>query len=568
MASLEPLAIEEPMSLSASPPTSAAATSDYHRFWPLLLMTVAIGVALYNLAGSGPMWPDDSRYANAAAMIYDWIRSDQWNAPYEFAKQNYAQFPGFSMPYHPPAYPGAMALWFAVTSPSYESARGFVAACYGVAACMIFAIARRLGASGLTAALGALLFLSMPETARWARSTMSEIPALAAFLAGTYCFVRWAQGGRWNWCIAAFVLAELAFLSRVTTTGLMPTWAMFLLFRKDFRRLFSPGLIALGMGYLAINYAWVKYIQQFASHEMELGAGEIAVFSSENFWFYLNALPDMVGWVTVIVAILASVLLMTERRCRPIAMLWLGWFLSFFLFQFSLARLEQRYFTFALPGLAGLAMALLAIERFGPVWRRLAPVAIGAAIATNAFAVAQIPAGVVGNEALAARLAQTDQPGNVLMACWVDQDLVFRYRSKPRQHERMMIRSDRTLSIRVSDYAHVPPRPLVHDDAGVIDVIKRGRIRYVITATSSLPSVDDRPHDMLLADRAVRAAPDQFKLLDTFDLAITWGDSQRHSKLFLWQYLGELPPGASELPVVIPTAGIEYRPDQKDAKKP
>ncbi len=555
------------MSLPASPTTSASAVNALNRLWPLVLLVAALFIALHNLGGSGPMWPDDSRYANAAAMIHDWIKSDQWLAPYEFAKQNYAQYPEFSLPFHPPGYPGAMALWFVVTGPSYESARLFVAGCYGLAACLIFAIGRRLGASGIAAMLGSLLFLSMPETARWARSTMSEIPALTAFLAGTYCFVRWAQGGRWAWCIAAFALAQFAFFCRVTTTGLMPTWALFLLFRKDFRRLFSPGLIALGVVYLAINFAWVKYVGQFAAHEV-LGPGEnrADVFSPENLTFYLNLIPDMVGWVTVVLAIVGGILLAIERETRPIALLWMGWFLGYYCFQVSLGRLEQRYFTFALPGLAGLVMALVAIKRVGPVWRTLAPVALVAAIATNAFAVAQIPAGVVGNEALATRLAQTDQPGNVLMASWVDQDLVFRYRSKPRQHERMMIRSDRTLAIRVSDYAHVEPRPLVHDDAGVIDVIKKGRIRYVITATSSLPDVDDRPHDMLLADRAVRASPDQFKLLDTFDLAITWGDSRRHSKLFFWQYLGELPPGASELPVVIPTAGIEYRPDQQNSK--
>lgn len=97
--------------------------------WCLLLIVVALVIGMWNVSESGPKWPDGPRYANGAAMIHDWILSGELLHPYEFAKKNYTQYPGFSIPYHPPGYPGLMALWFLGVGMSYASARCFVALC-------------------------------------------------------------------------------------------------------------------------------------------------------------------------------------------------------------------------------------------------------------------------------------------------------------------------------------------------------------------------------------------------------------------------------------------------------
>ena len=74
----------------------------------LLPICLWIGCSRYN--ESGPLWPDGPQYANAAAMIHDWLRSNSLWHPYEFAQQNYARMPAFHLPYHPPFYPGLLAL--------------------------------------------------------------------------------------------------------------------------------------------------------------------------------------------------------------------------------------------------------------------------------------------------------------------------------------------------------------------------------------------------------------------------------------------------------------------------
>src|SRR4051812_27170828 len=103
----------------------------------IAIVALAIVIGLANVGGSGSLVWDAPRYANGGAMIYDWLRSGEWLHPYQFAKLNYCQYPGFSIPYHPPLYPALLAAFFAATGGvSYLGARVFIALCTGVGACL------------------------------------------------------------------------------------------------------------------------------------------------------------------------------------------------------------------------------------------------------------------------------------------------------------------------------------------------------------------------------------------------------------------------------------------------
>ncbi len=57
---------------------------------PSTLLMAALWVGLYRVDESGPLHSDASRYANGAAMIHDWLRSDSFLRPYAFAQENYS----------------------------------------------------------------------------------------------------------------------------------------------------------------------------------------------------------------------------------------------------------------------------------------------------------------------------------------------------------------------------------------------------------------------------------------------------------------------------------------------
>lgn len=63
------------------------------------IMLLAVIIGTLNLSDSGTLWPDGPRYANAAAMIHDWLTKGSLLHPYEFAKKNYCQYPTFNIPF-------------------------------------------------------------------------------------------------------------------------------------------------------------------------------------------------------------------------------------------------------------------------------------------------------------------------------------------------------------------------------------------------------------------------------------------------------------------------------------
>ena len=529
----------------------------------LALVSLSLGLGMYTVSNSGPLWDDGPQYANGGAMIRDWLASGEFLHPYRFAQNNYAQYPFFSVPYHPPGYPGLLGLWFLMVGTSYPAARCFIALCLGGAACSFCGILRRQGATRAVAFAGALLLLTTPEIARWSRCTMSEVPALMFILAGSYCFVRWVDTDRRGWCWAAFLLAEVAFFCRVTTAGVLPAWFAFLLTKRDYRRFLSAHLAIPTLLYMAFNVAWVRYIVTgFAQYELDNPLWQATSrFSWENLSFYPGALPQLSGWLVLIVAGISTSLIARNRTWARFLFFWLSWLLSNWLFHCWLNVHEPRYFTFALPSVCALATGLLLGRSSSRVWTSLTIAVAGLMIVANCTYVVNLPQGVVGMEAVAERLAQLDQPGNVLLACPSDSDLAFRFRGRQCRYRRQMIRADRTLAVRTSDYTGVAPRVLATSASDVLDVIHRGRVRYVLTYSPWSPPVSRRTAEEILVHDTLSGLPEQFTLIDQFSLTRSAGRRGPHCNVHLWQFRGELPPGPSEIPIVIPTASLTLLPE-------
>src|SRR5689334_12905789 len=123
----------------AAADTKSLATPAYGNFvCCAVIALVALWIGCAGYQDSGPLWPDSPQYLNAAVMIRDWIFSQEFQHPFQFAARNYARYPAFHLPYHPPVYPGLLGVFFAIAGVSYITARVFVALCLGVAGCSFF----------------------------------------------------------------------------------------------------------------------------------------------------------------------------------------------------------------------------------------------------------------------------------------------------------------------------------------------------------------------------------------------------------------------------------------------
>src|SRR5262249_4622426 len=138
-----------------------------------------------------------------------------------------------------------------------------------------------------------------------------------------------------------------------------------------------------------------------------------------------------------------------------------------------------------------------------------------------------------------------------------DQDLIFRYRANRPSLTRQMIRADRVLAIRLADYARVPAVVLAHTDDDVERALIPGRARYLVTCSPD-GGTDRRTDEMRLAHDAASSRTGTFRLLGTYPLLVQYDGAGSRDRLFLWEYMGDLPEGPSEIPLTIPTAGLQF----------
>ncbi len=535
------------------------------------LLALSLLVGLYGVEETGPLWPDAPRYANGAAMIHDWLLSGELNDPYGFAQRNYARYPAFSIPYHPPAYPALLATFFLVFGQSYFTARLFIALSLFLTALGVVLIVRALGGSTTTAWASGMLLCLITDIAWWSRTTMSEIPALAFITLASWAFLRWRATDRATWIWLAFGLAEVAFLSRVTTAGIIPCWFLFLLLAGDRQKLRRIELLGPSLLYVLVNGIWVRFVRDFSRYELvdnALGGGS----PTDKALAHLSELPNSLGWGLLGLTCVGLVVWLGNLRDRSRASLGLFWMLWFGCFlAFSSTTLgggfQQRYFLFALVPLAGLAG--LSVSGIGKLSK---PSGLGLALIVclalglNARALSKIPRGVVGHQDVANYLSRTVTPGNVFLSVWFDQDLIFRFRSiespgTPKAN-RQFIRGDRTLAIRLASYADHRTENLATTPEQVLDLLERGRVRYLVVSRGEADSwLESRlAPDMRLVREAVDLNPDLFKKVHSSPLSVAFSSqSPATSQVEVWEFMGELLPGPSELDVVVPTADLKLR---------
>jgi hypothetical protein len=102
---------------------------------------------------------------------------------------------------------------------------------------------------------------------------------------------------------------------------------------------------------------------------------------------------------------------------------------------------------------------------------------------------------------------------------------------------------------------------LAHSREDVVDVVRRGRVRYLVTCAPADPRRDDRLEEMVLAHETARSSPRDFEPAWESPLLVEFDERGLGNwyRIFIWEYLGDLPDGSSEIPAVVPTAGMEIR---------
>jgi hypothetical protein len=326
-------------------------------------------------------------------------------------------------------------------------------------------------------------------------------------------------------------------------------------------RLLSWRVIVPALLYLAISAGYVHFTAGFARYEVAAdGKGTLGLW--DNLAYFTTALTPMMYWGTTILAVLGVTWSLILRRRFPIGLFFLSWLIGYASFKVVMpTSCELRHFFGAMPALAGLAACLFADVPGKNAWKcYVVSVVIVLAIGLNVLNALHFPRGLVGYGAVGRCLASLDQPGNILLCCWEDQDLIFRYRASSSHLQRAMLRGDRLLVVRLPEYARVKTIQLVTSKQEMLNVIRRGRARYLVTGYSTDPAYNDKFPEITFAHDIARSSNEGFRFVKQFPLLIQYGGLGRNCGIFVWEYLGDLPDGPSELEVRIPTAKMSLIP--------
>ena len=83
--------------------------------------------------------------------------------------------------------------------------------------------------------------------------------------------------------------------------------------------------------------------------------------------------------------------------------------------------------------------------------------------------------------------------------------------------------------------------------AALIETLRKGRVRYLITCVPANPALDERYGEMKLAHGVATSRDDLFRKIGEVPMLVQLGFPGRTINIFVWEFLGDLPEGLSEL---------------------
>jgi 4-amino-4-deoxy-L-arabinose transferase-like glycosyltransferase len=291
-------------------------------------------------------WTDAATFALNGELIRDYFASGFAQSPMTFAQEWFMRYPALTIGFYPPIFPAAEAIVFALFGFSHPAAQATVAAFSAVAAYGAYLTARP-ALPPLAAAAAALLIFATPDVLLWSRQVMMELPALAFLLLAAAAFLRYQSVGGTRRLLLAVLLVLCAVYTKQTEIFAAPAFIAALLIKDGLSALRNRSCwLAAALGAIGL-LPLVAFSLVFASQLIDTAAGQAAHLSFAAFTTYARALPEIVGWPSLIGALGYFVLLavrgLPRGAERQLVTLMIAWFVADYLFISTTAHFEPRY---------------------------------------------------------------------------------------------------------------------------------------------------------------------------------------------------------------------------------
>ena len=452
----------------------------------LLALLPILALAAYYFA-SAPTngdfwWYDASRHAMNGVFLRDFVMEGGLANPIGFARAYYEKYPGINIGFYPPFFYLSSVPLLLVFGASHAVSQAAVVL-YALALGVVVLLLCRRVMDDLSAGATAVCVLALAPISLWSRQVQLDVPALAIFAFAAYALLRHLDEGRRNWLFIAAAALGLGVLTRVQGVFLAPVWLYFIFIRAYPNRptfgrrvlaTLCAGLIALPAVAMAVYFAKTNQALTTAMPGMP------ALWSVENWVWYVQRLPALLGWpaIAVLVAGLAAAIGLGVRGQASVEVRVLAacgacaW-----LFFTVVSNKDPR---FNLPGvlfLFLLAACALALTR-ATVARVILPV-LALWLVVQLQMQPQVPY-VQGFGQAAAKVAQIAPPAsNVLVSAHRDGNFIYDLRTQVARRDIGVRRADKLL-VEISILRELGVRERGLDPQQILALLDKEHVETVV----------------------------------------------------------------------------------------
>jgi hypothetical protein len=288
---------------------------------PLAVFAVLLGIIMILQIFGGAYangfggYPDEPAHLVTSLMVRDFIAGLDFHHPWQFAQQYYYHFPKVMIGIWPPAFYGALGIWFLIVDASPGSAIMFIAIVAGTTATVIYFTGKRL-IGRWAGVLAAVLFVASPLVQESSARVMTEHLVTLGMLVSTLCFARLARTGQIGDGLAFGTVAALAILTHgnAWALGLVPGITIALTNRWYLLR--RLGLWIAAIPALVVCVPW--YV--FAPSEINNRGGGVVSLWVEAVPGYIWFIYVGVGLVVLIFALIGAwaTIFQVKRRAEVV----------------------------------------------------------------------------------------------------------------------------------------------------------------------------------------------------------------------------------------------------------
>jgi len=422
---------------------------------------------------------DETQHAMTGFFAADLIRDHPLRHPVQYAYEYYAQYPALSGVIHwPPLFYVFEGVSFLVLGPSVVAARLAILFFALMAIAFWFVQVQQLQNEWMAAAAGLLLACS-PSVLLFEKSVMLEIPCLAFSLAATWFWIRYLLKENPADVYVCAVFASAAALTKQNAIYLIPFCIFSGLAVKGWRLFLRPAVaraIAIGVILTAPFYSLV-YVVHWKSIAMDLG--EKGASNAQSLAFYGKGLPNQVGWIIFLLAILGCIT--CTRWARPkVPAIMLSWIAACYITFTLIGHKETRYAIYWIPPFIYFALGPL-FSYFRKPALRLAGGAAALVVTGSALVYAwsyQRP-NVSGYRTVAEQVTEISKAGVILYDAPLPGNFIFFVRANDAGRHFVVLRKA-LYAVRIKQSGGVVE--LVHSPEEIEQLIRAYGVRFLVVS--------------------------------------------------------------------------------------